>query len=83
VQLKGVRVTHQSRSRWLESFDQRTDPRGVAYYWLRGGRRQRDPAPDSDEQAVRAGYVSVTPLSIDLTSYQHLEALEGLQSHAP
>ncbi|MBI3021315.1 MAG: 5'/3'-nucleotidase SurE [Candidatus Omnitrophica bacterium] len=80
TQLKGVRVTCQSRSRWLETFDQRRDPRGRAYYWLKGGRRQRDPAPDSDEQAVRRGYVSVTPISIDLTSHKHLDALQGLQS---
>lgn len=81
-QLKGIRVTHQSHARWSEAFDQRRDPRGVAYYWLRGGRRQIDPDVRSDEWAVRHGYVSVTPISTDLTSYKHLEALGTLQSHA-
>jgi 5'-nucleotidase len=80
AKLKGIRVTRQSRSRWLEAFDQRKDPRGVAYYWLKGGRRQVDPDASSDEWAVRHGYVSVTPISTDLTSYQHLEALKGLHS---
>jgi len=80
AQLRGIRVTHQSRSRWSEAFDRRTDPRGTAYYWLKGERREIDPDPTSDEQAVRRGYVSVTPISIDLTSYQHLEALKGLHS---
>jgi len=73
--IRGVRVTRQSRSRWLESFDQRKDPRGTAYYWLKGGPRQVDPDPQSDEWAVRRGWVSVTPLNIDLTSHQHLETL--------
>ena len=80
--LKGIRVTRQSRARWLESFDRRIDPRGVAYYWLRGGRRQPNPEPDSDERAVRHGYVSVTPMSIDLTSHAHLDALARLRSDA-
>jgi 5'-nucleotidase len=74
-------VTRQSRARWLETFDRRTDPRGVAYYWLRGGRRQPNPETGSDEQAVRSGYVSVTPMSIDLTSHAHLAVLAGLQSN--
>ena len=39
-----------------------------------------DPDPASDEQATRRGYVSVTPISIDLTSYKHLAALQVLQS---
>jgi len=82
AQLKGIRVTHQSHSRWSEVFDRRTDPRGRSYYWLKGERRQIDPDPASDEQATRHGYVSVTPVSIDLTSYKHLEALQGLQSKA-
>ena len=73
--IRGVRATRQSRSRWLESFDQRKDPRGTAYYWLKGGPRQVDPDPQSDEWAVRRGWVSVTPLNIDLTSHQHLDAL--------
>lgn len=78
-QIKGVRVTHQSSSRWREAFDRRTDPRGAAYYWLKGEPREVDPDPASDEQAVRRGYVSVTPISIDLTSYEHLAALKKLQ----
>ena len=81
AQLKGIRVTHQSRSRWSEAFDRRVDPRGTAYYWLKGERREIDPEPASDEQAVRRGYVSVTPISIDLTSYKHLDALQGLQTN--
>ena len=73
--VRGVRVTRQSRSRWLESFDQRKDPRGTAYYWLKGRPHQVEPDPQSDEWAVRRGWVSVTPLNIDLTSHQHLNAL--------
>jgi len=87
AQLRGIRVTHQSRSRWSEAFDRRMDPRGTAYYWLKGERREIDPEPASDEQAVRRGYVSVTPIGIDLTSYKHLATLQPLEtrrrSHAP
>jgi 5'-nucleotidase len=73
--IRGVRVTRQSRSPWIESFDQRKDPRGTAYYWLKGGPRQVEPDPRSDEWMVKRGWVSVTPLNIDLTSHEHLDVL--------
>lgn len=77
AQIKGIRATRQSRSRWSETFDRRVDPRGAAYYWLKGKRREVEPDPASDEQATQQGYVSVTPISIDLTSYSHLETLQA------
>ncbi|MEX0907907.1 MAG: 5'/3'-nucleotidase SurE, partial [Gemmatimonadota bacterium] len=47
---------------------ERKDPRGGTYYWLTYARGQTEPAADSDLAAVRAGYVSVTPLHLDLTN---------------
>ena len=80
AKLRGICVTHQSRSHWSEAFDRRTDPRGTAYYWLKGERREVDSDPTSDERAAQRGYVSVTPISIDLTSYKHLATLRELET---
>ena len=56
----------------------RCDPRGRAYYWIEEGENDWEPHDRSDYQAVRDGYVSVTPLQPDLTDYSALAKLEAL-----
>ncbi|MFH0839372.1 MAG: 5'/3'-nucleotidase SurE [Candidatus Omnitrophota bacterium] len=70
--IKGIKITHQTRSLSRESFDKRVDPRGNEYYWLRGGLV----GFDGDEKAVLEGYVSVTPLHFDMTDYKVLKTLK-------
>lgn len=65
--VKGVKVTGQAHIDMMMDVVERTDPRGGTYYWLTYARGQTEPAEDSDLAAVRAGYVSVTPLHLDLT----------------
>jgi 5'-nucleotidase len=67
TELKGIRVTRQAKGRWVEEFDQRVDPYGRKYYWLTGKFALYDEGDDADEIALKAGYVSVTPMSNDLT----------------
>ncbi len=78
-QLKGVRVTRMGRSRFVEVFHRRTDPRGNEYYWLDGEMKQFDDEPDSDLRVLEEGYVSITPLWFDLT---HESALPRLKEWA-
>ena len=56
----------------------RHDPKGRPYYWIEEGQNDWEPHDRSDYQAVRDGYVSVTPLHPDLTAYGALEAVEDL-----
>ncbi len=49
---------------------ERIDPRGQAYYWIEEGENDWEPHDRSDYQAVRDGYVSVTPLQPDLTAHR-------------
>ena len=75
-QIKGVRVTHQSRTGYDDYYEKRTDPWGRAYYWITGElQRHFEQEPDSDLRALREGYVSVTPLHYDLTHYGAIPAL--------
>ena len=64
---KGFRVTVQARRNHVTVVDERVDPRGRAYYWIEEGQNQWEPHDRSDYQAVRDGYISVTPLHLDLT----------------
>jgi 5'-nucleotidase len=66
--IKGVKVCRQNMGTWREEFDKRTDPRGLEYFWLTGYYHNEEPdATDTDEYALANGYISVVPVSIDLT----------------
>ena len=74
----GLRVTFQARRNHITVIDARVDPRGKPYYWIDEGQDQWEPHDRSDYQAVKDGYVSVTPLQPDLTAYDVLGTVEAL-----
>lgn len=75
---QGVRVTEQGfRDYGHIRIDARIDPRGFPYYWFGYGREVDTPAHRTDLEAVREGYVSVTPLHLDLTHRQTMAALKA------
>jgi len=75
---KGVRVTVQGKRNHATTVSERHDPRGRAYYWIGEGQDDWLPNGASDYEAIRAGYVSVTPLQPDLTAHASLETIRGL-----
>ncbi len=75
---KGFKLTVQAKRNHVTIVDERIDPRGRAYYWIEEGENDWEPHDRSDFQAVRDGYVSVTPLQPDLTDYDALARLERL-----
>lgn len=75
--VKGIRVTSLGRRRYSESITQARDPMGREYYWIGGGRISWTGSPDTDFGAVDEGYVSVTPLHLDLTNYKLLEEIRA------
>lgn len=77
-QLKGMKVTRMGRSRFIEKFHKRLDPRGRTYYWLDGELEVHDNGDDIDIHAVRDGYVSITPIHLDMTAYEHLSTFRYL-----
>ena len=75
---KGFRVTVQAKRNHVTVVSERMDPRHRAYYWIEEGSNEWEPHDRSDYQAVRDGYVSITPLQPDMTAYDALQYVEGL-----
>src|SRR4051794_14438251 len=73
---KGFRVTAQAKRNHVTKVTERTDPRGQQYFWIEEGQNDWEPHDRSDYQAVRDGYVSVTPLQPDLTAYSLIDMIE-------
>jgi 5'-nucleotidase len=80
---KGFRTTVQARRNHITVVDKRVDPRGRAYFWIEEGQNEWEPHDRSDYQAVRDGYVSVTPLQPDMTAHSALKYVEELQVTTP
>ena len=75
-EIKGIRVARQARGCWQEEFEKRKDPMGKTYYWLTGRFINHEPeSTDTDEWAMKNGYVSVVPVSTDMTAYDFLSEL--------
>ena len=73
----GYRATIQAKRNHVTSVAERHDPKGRPYYWIEEGQNEWAPHDRSDYQAVRDGYVSITPLQPDLTAYDVLDAIEA------
>lgn len=72
--VKGVRLTRLGRRVYSQSVAPMKDPWGRQIYWIGGGEISWTGEPDSDFRAIEEGYVSVTPLHLDLT---HFDVLQG------
>ncbi len=73
---KGFAVTRQGRRLWENSIQETFDPWGRKHYWIGGGTPLRDSAEDTDVSAIHNGFVSVTPIHLDLTNHQGLKHLQ-------
>ena len=78
-EIRGVRVTRQGDSAFVEDFTIREDPRHHPYYWLAGSYEMQDEDPDTDAWALANGYVSITPVSFDLTAHRALQEIASWQ----
>ncbi|MCX7945390.1 MAG: 5'/3'-nucleotidase SurE [Hydrogenophilus sp.] len=69
AELKGIQVTRLGRRHKAEAVIRSTNPRGETVYWVGPAGKAADAGEGTDFYAVENGYVSVTPLQIDLTDY--------------
>ena len=76
-EVKGIRVTALGRRRFADSITRANDPSGREYFWIGGGTVHWRGNGDSDFQAIEDGYVSITPLHLDLTNYRLLEDIRA------
>jgi 5'-nucleotidase len=77
AEVRGVRVTALGKRRYSDSLTRALDPSGKEYFWIGGGSMSWDGGEDSDFRAIDEGYISVTPLHLDLTNYKLLEEVRG------
>ena len=75
--IKGVKICTQAKAHWIEKFDKRINPQGREYYWLTGEFINNDPSKNTDEWALKNGYVSIVPVKYDFTEYKVLQELES------
>ena len=71
--LKGWRSTRMGKRHYSETIVERVDPRGGKYYWIGGDDLGFADEEGTDCKAVSEGYISVTPLQVDLTDYKLLQ----------
>lgn len=76
-ELRGVRLTRQGLRVYRDRLDRRLDPRGNDYYWIGGDAPTGVPEKGTDVGALASGYVSITPLQLDLTAYTMLRTMDG------
>ena len=76
TELKGFMVTRQGLRLYRDALDPRIDPRGRPYYWIGGQVPTGVDEAGTDFGALKAGYVSITPMQLDLTALQALEEMK-------
>ena len=74
---RGVVVTHQGRRIYPGGVIERVDPRGRSYYWIGGQSADWEDDSKGDFAALADGFISVTPLHLDLTNYKVMDQVRG------
>ena len=77
-EVKGWRLTRQGKRRYIEQVVERIDPRGRKYYWIGGDDLGFDKEDGTDCMAIHEGYISVTPLQVDMTNYRVFQEIKAL-----
>jgi 5'-nucleotidase len=74
--VRGVVVTRLGRRVYTDSITRARDPSGREYFWIGGGGVEWRAEEGTDFHAVKQGYISVTPLHLDLTNHRLLKEVE-------
>lgn len=75
-QIKGYKITRQSKRRYRDYFEARKDPYGNTYYWMLGEIIEDDNEKDSDYFVLNENYVSITPIKSFLTDFEYMKKLK-------
>lgn len=77
-QVNGIKVTPQGKRKLGDNIVSRLDPEGRPYYWIGGVRNEDKEHAETDLAALRNGYITITPLYLDLTYYSVLQSFDEL-----
>lgn len=87
-EIAGIAITRQGIRRYFDTFEKRVDPRGKTYYWLAGEVLEDVEQPEhlhlppdlpTDVQAIRDGYITITPLHYNLTDTAGVYSLQDMR----
>lgn len=73
--INGMKPCRMAQAFWKENFEKRIDTHGQEYYWLKGDFVNTDKGDDSDEVALAQGFISIVPISTDITDYSYLRQI--------
>ncbi|MDR0227652.1 MAG: 5'/3'-nucleotidase SurE [Flavobacteriaceae bacterium] len=76
-EINGIKVCRQAKASWVENFDKRESPHGKEYYWLVGEFVNQDRGEDTDEWALKNGYISIVPVHFDLTAHHVINTINN------
>jgi 5'-nucleotidase len=82
-EIAGVRITRMGLRIYRDELVRRLDPRGRPYYWIGGPEPTGVEEEGTDIWAVANGYISVTPIQLDLTAHGLLDALKDWELEVP
>jgi 5'-nucleotidase len=77
--IKGVKVCRQALASWDDEYYERKDPHHKNYYWLTGEFINNDNGKDTDEWALKNGYISVVPVLYDFTAHYAIQQLKNME----
>lgn len=75
--IKGVQITRMGERVYNDALDARIDPRGRPYYWIGGSAPTGIPDDGTDVGALSHGYISITPIQMDMTAYTFMDQLRA------
>jgi 5'-nucleotidase len=78
-ELRGFQITRQGKRIYRDALVHYTAPGGRPFYWIGGDHPTGTPEDGTDIGALAAGYVSLTPLHLDLTAHPVVESLNGME----
>jgi 5'-nucleotidase len=76
MKIKGYRITRQGKRVFDDVVVEKVDPRGKKYYWIGGDMVKWEGGKDSDFYAISKGYISITPVHLDMTNYSSMSELK-------
>ena len=79
-EIKGIKITRQTKGYWHEELEPCTDPYGGTYYWLAGYLVNTDEGEDNCEWALQHNYISVQPVHVDMTAYYAMNDIKYLEN---
>jgi len=76
--IEGIKICRQTKGAWKEHFEKTIDEENKESFWLKGTYINEEPnAQDTDEWAIKNGYMALVPLTTDLTNFEILKTLNN------